>query len=367
MDGPAPARGRALNHAYRALLRASRRDFGRVRVEVDSALRLCRELPRPLPPLLELAGPAFALFAGGGDEDARRLATESHDPWVRGFACELLAMVAENEGDVDQERVLLRAAHEEFRAVGDRFGLGMAVHALGELEDIAGNHDAAERAYDESIGLGTELGNDDDLPQFLRNRGLLAARRGDLDAGRAWVHQALARGAPGAEGFLRIALAHIERRAGNLDEARRQLAAVDMPEGKGHPHRMAAWATTAAAVELATGDRSAARARLAVAATAAADSLDGPVVAMVAEVAAALALDEGDPRSAGELLGVAAAQRGATDVGNPEVLAAHDRVRAALGAAADGAVRRGRELPRAEGLAALIAYVGEPVGQVRRW
>jgi hypothetical protein len=67
------------------------------------------------------------------------------------------------------------------------------------------------------------------------------------------------------------------------------------------------------------------------------------------------------------MLGVAASQRGATDVGNPEVLAAHDRVRAALGGAADDAVRGGRELPRDEGLAALVAYACDPAGQVRRW
>ena len=92
---------------------------------------------------------------------------------------------------------------------------------------------------------------------------------------------------------------------------------------------------------------------------AAAEAVDGPVVAVVAEVAAALALDEGDPESAGLLLGVAATQRGATDVGNPEVLAAHS-------ATADDAVRRGLELPRDEGLAALVAYVGD-AAQVRRW
>ncbi|GAA5140090.1 BTAD domain-containing putative transcriptional regulator [Pseudonocardia adelaidensis] len=367
MDGPAPARARALNHAHMALLRAARRDFARVRVEIDSALGLCRELPRPLPPLLELAGPAFALFGGGGSDDVRRLAAESHDRWVRGFAHQLLAMVAENEGEVDRERLLLRVAHEEFRAVGDRFGLGIVVHSLGELEDVAGHHDAAEAAYDESIALATELGNDDDLPQFLGNRALLAARRGDLDAARARLHEALARYAPGVDGALRISLAHVERMAGNLDEARRHLADVDTAERKGRPHRMAACATAGAAVELAAGDRAAARARLAIAAEAAADSVDGPVVAAVAEVAAALALDEGDPGTAGLLLGVAAMQRGATDVGNPEVLAAHDRVRAAMGAGADEAVRRGRELPRDEGLAALVAYVGDAAGQVRRW
>ncbi len=368
MDGPAPARARALNHAHIALIRSARRDFPRVRAEVDSALDLCQELPRPLPPLLELAGPVFALFGGSDSAAARRLIVESRDPWVRGFANHMLAMIAENEGEVDEERHLLRAAHEEFRSVGDRFGLGMVVHSLGELEDIAGQYDAAQRAYDESITLAMELGNEDDLPLFLGRRGLLAARRGDLDAARTWLREALALRMPALanDGALLVSLAHIERMAGNLDEARRRLAAADTTGGADRPHRQASMATADAAIELAAGDRAAARARLAHAAKAAAEAADGPVVAVVAEVAAALALDEGAPRTAGLLLGVAATQRGATDVGNPEVLVAHDGVRAALGTAADDAVRRGRELPRDEGLAALVAYVGD-TAQVRRW
>jgi predicted ATPase/DNA-binding SARP family transcriptional activator len=360
MDGPAPARARALNHAHEALMRATRREFRRVRAAVDAALALCDELPAR-PPLLELAGPVFALFAGADAGPVRHLAVEATDPWVRGFACHMLAMVAENEGEVDEERRLLRAAHEEFRAAGDRFGLGMVVHSLGELEDIAGEYDAAERAYDESIALAEELGNDDDLPLFLGRRGLLAARRGDLGAARVWLREALALHLPalGNDGALLVALAHIERLAGNLDEARRHLAAAEMSDGKGRPHRQSSLATAAAAVELAAGDRAAARAHLATAAKAAAEAVDGPVVAVVAEVAAALALDEGDPESAGLLLGVAATQRGATDVGNPEVLAV-------LAAAADNAVQRGQELPRDEGLAALVAFVGG-TAQVRRW
>jgi predicted ATPase/DNA-binding SARP family transcriptional activator len=369
MTGPAPAGARALNHAHMALLRLGRRDFPGARAEVDSAIALCPELPHPLPPLLELIGPGSVLFGRADPEEARRVAVESSDPWVRGFAHEMLAMVAENEGEVDRERHLLRAAHEEFRVAGDRFALGIVVHSLGELEDIAGHHDAAERAYDESVALATELGNDDDLPQFLGNRAMLAARRGDLDAARAGLAEALAMNPFDGEDMLRASLAQVERMAGNIDEARRHLAAAYPPDGPGldRPHRGAVLAAAHAAVELAAGEQAAARAHLARAAHAATETADGRVVAVVAQVAAAVALDEGDPRTAAMMLGVAAAQRGATDLGNPEVLAAYDRVRAALGSDADEAVRRGAELPRDEGLAALVAYAGELVPRPGRF
>ncbi|WP_170225776.1 BTAD domain-containing putative transcriptional regulator [Pseudonocardia cypriaca] len=367
MDGPAPAAARAVNWAYEALQRAGRRDIGGELDAVTAELALVEELPPPLHPTLQLAGPIHTLFVGSDDRPIRRLAVETEDPWVRGFALSALSLVAENNGELDEQRELLRAAHEAFRATGDRFGLGIVVHSLGEVEDIAGHYDAAEQAYEESIALATELGNDDDLPQFLARRGLLAARRGDLEAARTCLHEALALRGAGDDSALRIWLAHVERMAGNLDEARRHLAVARPADGPDRPQWRTTLIAAKAAVELAAGDRAAARAHLASAAKAAADTADGPVAAAVAEVAAALALDEGDPRTAALMLGVATSQRGATDVGNPEVLAAHDRVRAALGGAADDAVRSGRELPRDEGLAALVAYACGPAGQVRRW
>jgi hypothetical protein len=126
-------------------------------------------------------------------------------------------------------------------------------------------------------------------------------------------------------------------------------------------------AVARAAVEVAAGDPTAARPHLAEAVVAAVGTRDGPVIAGVVEVAATLALLEGSPATAARLLGVAETQRGAVDLGNPEVLAAYDRVRAVLGPEADEEVRRGAELPRDEGSAALAAYVGEQAAQVRRW
>ena len=86
------------------------------------------------------------------------------------------------------------------------------------------------------------------------------------------------------------------------------------------------------------------------------ESRDGPVTAVVAELAAAHAVAD-DPETAAVLLGVGAAQRGASDLGDPDVRATVAAVRAALGAAAaDAAVARGRALPRPDGVALLQDY-----------
>jgi tetratricopeptide (TPR) repeat protein len=366
LDGPAPASARAVNWAYEALQCAVRRDGSGERDAVTAVVALAGELPRPLPPTLQLTWPIHTLFVDADDGPIRRLAAEAENPWVRGFAINTLALVAENNGALEEQRQLLRAAHEAFRGTGDRFGLGMVVHSLGELEDIAGEYEAAASAYDESIALAAELGNTDDLPLFESNRAMLEARRGDLGSARARLSQALDLPAAGNDGALLISLAHVEQMAGDLDRARHHLTAAAAADGIGSPHRRTSLGLTSAAVELAAGDLAAARACLAEAVATSAETRDGPVIARVAEMAATLALAEGDPAAAGLLLGVAAAQRGAVDVGNPEVLAAYDRARA-LGPAADEAMRRGRELPRDEGCAALAAYVGEQAAQVRRW
>jgi tetratricopeptide (TPR) repeat protein len=243
------------------------------------------------------------------------------------------------------------------------------VHSLGELEDIAGEYEAAAGAYDESIALARELGNTDDLPLFANNRAMLEARHGDLGAARTRLREALEECEPrlGNYGILLASLARVERMAGHVDRARQHLAAAAATDGEDRPHWRTHLATVGTAVEVAAGDLRAARVHLAEAVSVAVAMRDGPVVAGVAEAAVMLALAEDDPAMAALLLGVAAAQRGAVDVGNPEVMAAYDRVRAALGREADEAVRRGRELPRDEGSAALVAYAGDPAGQVRRW
>ncbi|GEL18783.1 BTAD domain-containing putative transcriptional regulator [Pseudonocardia asaccharolytica] len=363
LPGAAPADVRARNTAYLALTCAARGDLPAALRCVETATGLAANLPAPRHPVLDLIEPITALYAEQDEGPVSRLSEEADDPWLRGMALLTRAQVAENRGDIEAQRSLIRAAHTRFAAVGDRFGLGLTLGSLGELEDIAGDLDAAARAYDEAIALATELGNDDDLPQFLVHRARLAARRGDLDAARAELTAAAAVGSGpfGNAGAVPVMLAEVERLAGRFEAARAQLelAATDLAEsGLGVPQRRAYLAAAHAAVELTARDIAAGRARLAEAVAAAVESRDGPVTAMVAELAARFALRETDAATAGLLLGVAAAQRGTLDRGNPEVLAALDEVRDALGpAAADEAVERGRALPRTEGLALLQAFI----------
>ena len=371
LDGPIPADVRARNLGCLALFCAARGRTDEAAAHCAEVIALTATLPHPRHPFLQLIEPTYRIFAGLGDDGLRALSADAEDPWVRGIALQVRAQIEENEGRREEQRALTRASHALFVGIGDRFGLGMIVHNLGELEDIAGHHDAAARAYDESIALATELGNGDDLPQFLSKRATLEARRGDLAAARALIGRAQRpEGGPfSSAGSVATAAAHIERMAGDLDAARAHLAVADAEleaagaTGVGAPQRRAYRAMSWAAVELAADDLVAARAHVAVAVAAAIAGEDGPVSAAVADVAAQLALAEGDPGCAALLLGVAAAQRGTIDHGSPDVRTTLAGVRAALGRdAADLALQQGRQLPRTDGLARLEDFAArEPV------
>ncbi|MDN5917368.1 MAG: winged helix-turn-helix domain-containing protein [Pseudonocardia sp.] len=351
---PEPGRSTAINRTFRALLRAARGDSAGASADLAALAASLPDLPRPWHPAVTLAEPVRRAFGEADDGGLTELVDNPADRWLQGAAAQMLATVAENEGDLDGQRRMLRIAHARFTEFGDRFGLGMSVFSLGELEELAGESDAARAAFDEAVALATELGNLDDAPQFRMRLAGLAVRTGDLDEARAQMRAALAE----TEGRDATWFGHvdrfrvdIERRGGDtalaralLDRAEQDMASGAMP---GTPQRDASLLEARAAIELDEGRLDAARDLLDRAAGPARTSGDGPVIARVAETSARWAVAAGDPERAGELLGVAITRRGTLDHGDPEVRAVLAAVRAALGeTGADTAMSRGRSLPR---------------------
>ncbi|MDT7580189.1 MAG: hypothetical protein QOK35_1453, partial [Pseudonocardiales bacterium] len=363
LDGPVPPAAAALCAAYRAMEAAGAADMETASARLAEAHRLAAGLPADRHPVLLLMGPVAAGFGHGDTAPLERLiADPAVDPWARAFAMLSCAQIAENDGDRDRQRADMRAAHDIFSTLGDRLGLGMTLSSLGDLESVAGAYDAAERAFDEAIALATELGNTDDLPQFETERGRLWVRRGDVADGRAELRRIAGRSGLHAElvTAVHLYLADAARRAGDLDDARTELALADLdaPTGLGRPQRRALIAAVGSAIAQAAEDRDGATALLAHAVEQAVESRDGPVLAAVAERAAAHARSGGDFAEAAALLGVGAAQRGASDLGDPEVRAVLAAVREALGAdVGDAEIARVRALPRADGVALLQRYV----------
>ncbi|MCF7551290.1 BTAD domain-containing putative transcriptional regulator [Pseudonocardia sp. WMMC193] len=291
----------------------------------ERATTLAADVSPPRHPVLDLTGPVTAAFEAHEEGLLREISTTHPDPWLRAFCLQIRATLAENEGLIELERELVRAAHALFTQVGDRFGLGMTLTTLGELEALAGNAAAAASAFEEAIALATELANDDDLPQFLVRRGGLAARSGDHALARKLYTEAVERievSEFGAPELLQVALAELDRFEGDLVSARARLADIDLvPGGLAIAQRTAHLFLQRGLVELAAGDPDRAAELLRAAVDAADESRDGPVVGAVAEAVAQLAAARGDVEGAARALGVAEARRGAVDLGDPAVVA----------------------------------------------
>ena len=358
LPGEAPTAARAFSLALLAASETHAGELAAARDHLAASIALTDEAALREVALLRLVEPITALFVRGDESPLTTLtgppSVEGPDGrWLRAFAAHLRAQYAENLGNLELQTELLRVCHEEFRATGDRFGIGMTVCSLGEREKLAGNLAAGAESYDEAVRLATELGNEDDQPQFRALSARVAARRGDPEAATAEPRIALSSAdrpiALGAAPLL-LTLAEVERLAGDLPAARAALRTFHSEHtaqrAVGMPRRDAIAAATLVGIETADGYLAAARAALRRAVESALTNTDGPVQAIVAEAAAATEVLAGDHANAAALLGLATARRGTLDRGNPVVLDTLAEVTEALGP--DGAereMRRGRELP----------------------
>ncbi|MEJ8280369.1 BTAD domain-containing putative transcriptional regulator [Pseudonocardia spirodelae] len=353
----APGPGVAFTRALRSLVLAGFADDAEgARREIAAVERMRPALPSPRHPVVDLIGPAARVYDAGDRGPLEAVADGDGPPWPRAFAAQMIAAHAENAGDLAVQRDRLRQAHALFARVGDRFGLGMTTFALGELEELAGDRDAARRTYIEAVELSASLGNADDVPQYRMRLAGLAARDGDGPAAREHLRRAVEE--QPAEPETRLwslwAEADVELRLGRPEVALALVgdtAALTGP-GPGRRQREAVVHCLGAAALLALGRHDEARERLVVAASAATASDDGPVLGQVAELAARWALTTGDPGRAAELLGTAEARRGTLNLGDPDVVATRDAVVARLGPAAAGAAfdrgrATGRDVPPA--------------------
>ncbi len=143
MDGPAPRAARALDHAYAALDAGWRgEDFPRVRPRGRGRASARRRARPARPPAARAARAGLARCSPAADRGAASGSwpVDAPDPWVRGVRLVSAgAWSRRTTAEVDEERrTAARGARASSAPSGDRFGLGMVVHSLGELEDIAG-------------------------------------------------------------------------------------------------------------------------------------------------------------------------------------------------------------------------------------
>jgi predicted ATPase/DNA-binding SARP family transcriptional activator len=321
-------------------------------------------------PLVALADPIMALYDGDSDRALRQFERYMTvpDPWMRAMARVYRASYLSNLGQMDGVEADCRTAVEEFRALGDKWGMALALAQLAEFTELHGDHDASIAVLEESAAIGRDLGAWGDLPYIQGRLATIRARAGDLAA--AWSEWERAeRAAAGMGGYtdssrwLGLMRAEIAWRAGDLADVTRCCTEV---LGALRDTRAAWWQGLRAQVKAllamvahAQGDAGQARQLLTEALAAGTGWVERPPLAIVINAVAAVVVS-GDPQRAATLLGAAHAVRGAFDEGSPDAGSVRAAARAQLGDEAfQAAYQRGRDLGH-EGTLALVQQTLAP-------
>jgi len=320
------------------------------------AAELATRVPDPVNPIMPLVGPLSRLFGAAdpahgppGPEVFDDAVGHSH-PWVNAIARILRAHAALNQGRQHaQAEADFQAGATILATLGERWGQAVALSGLAMLEGRRGEHAAALGYFRQARGLAAAFGSTEDEVQLrlfmVRELWLLGEREA------AWAE--LARAQPDAErlglpevvAFAAYTAGDLARLDGQPELARQALLrAFDLATPPGVAQQIRAVAATGLGyLAGAEGDLDAARDWHTQALAAARASADAPVIAQALAGLADLALREGAPERAAELLGASVAIRGTQDRSVIDEERVADEARAALGPARYGeAYQRGR-------------------------
>ncbi len=324
--------------------------------------------PAPRHPLLLIAQPMLAYFGGDPErvQSDLSLLGDHPDPWVRAAQHALRGHLAMNVGQVDEAAANLTRGHQDFQAIGDRWGMILCLSGLGEVEMARNHPDQALRILREARGHAASglHGNFSDM--MLIPLGLARARSGDIEGARAdlergvRIAERIGEHDDEAKGYL--ALAELARQGGHLDQGR-QFVERALEVAEPHVRRpgmstvvMTAYSKLGCLGEQ-QGDVTGAAQWHAKAMTLAAGSPEifvpnHPILAELVEGIAALAAARGEPGRAAELLGLAHTLHGFRDAASLEVARTAEAATTALGTGAfDAAYASGRALTRADAVA----------------
>lgn len=243
----------------------------------------------------------------------------------------------------------LEGAAAAFRALGERYGLSLALSERADLVAARGAFAAACAHYEEAIAAVTEVGATEDAIRMRSRQARLYRLLGDGDACAAALAEAErhARGVTWPDALIDLALvkAELARADGDGAEARRQLAVASALWGD-EAERAGVRAGTHDLLGYLAEDPQEARGHRAAACAAAAEAGQPLVVAQVLVGVADLALRRGDPGQAARLLAASAAVRGLLDRSHPDAARVEREARDRLGEARYAeAAREGERTP----------------------
>jgi hypothetical protein len=317
-------------------------------------------------PAVPVLQPLLLLMAGRRPEARVALdaALQHPDPWVRAATRLVELAYAENAGDVDAVRRGVSEGIEQWRAVGDRWGLAAMLTSRGELRTMDGDLVGAAEDLEEAAETVRHLGGTADHVVVLMRLADLRLRAGDPAAARRHLESMRAERTLGSGELLRgvliavtaVGIAVTEDDRTELRRVYREVVALlDRTEENrafsAHGGAIGHGAAAGAAVRL--GDLDAAAGHLRTAYAQAVLARDRPLVAMVGSYVAMWLGSTGRPEQAAAVLGATRVLRGADDPSNPLVRGLTDRLRADLGDAFELRWAEGAALDPAAAEAAL--------------
>ncbi|MEU0154686.1 BTAD domain-containing putative transcriptional regulator [Micromonospora fulviviridis] len=153
---------------------------------------------------------------------------DSEDPWVRALARwqagKMRIMLGQAGPDAEAN---LEMALAEFRALGERFGISLALAELAGQLAMRGEFAGACEHYEQAVAVVTEVGAIEDVIRLRTQQALLFSLYDDRDASAAAIAEAerCAEGVTWPHALVELSLARAElaRRGGDAAEARHQL------------------------------------------------------------------------------------------------------------------------------------------------
>lgn len=152
----------------------------------------------------------------------------AEDPWARALARLQLGKMRIMLGDGDRDAdASLEAALTEFRALGDRWGISLALTELADRIAVRGEFAGACEHYEQAITVVTEAGAIEDVVRMRSRQAQLYWLSGDEESSAAAMAEAQRSAErvawPGALTELALSKAELARWRGDAEQARRQL------------------------------------------------------------------------------------------------------------------------------------------------
>jgi tetratricopeptide (TPR) repeat protein len=260
---------------------------------------------------------------------------DSEDPWVGALARLQLGKMRIMIGQGGPEaEAYLELALAEFRALGERFGVSLALSELGDFITLRGEFAAACEHYEQAIGVISELGAIEDVIRLRTQQALLYWLDGDHAASAAAIAEAERRAAgvtwPYALVELALAKAELARWGGDADEARHQLGVATALIGD-DSDQAAIRAGIHDTLGYLAGDLRESRTHRVAAWQAASEAGHAPLIAKMLVGVADLAVRLGQYEQAARLLAASVDVRGMPDHSHPDAARIERDVRRRLG------------------------------------